>query len=499
MKRTLVRCCVPGLPVAYQNRQPISKRYATRREYDRQEKETRGTDLLRKLPALADHLSGEERLFVNVPRPLPGSTELSQVGNKANLLRRAQRKIAEEAERGDDASADDAAAAPEPEPSSPDGGEQHERTLKQVLLRASLCSSARLQLITGGSVKVNAVVVTDPRFKVRPSDVIWAKDRRVVIDYPRVWRYRKPLDAPGLSQALVAGDTPDAWRRFLPPRPIHINPLQIRFCGGIELFTNDSGLKIYLEGGADVEQEYEVTVFGDVSQELLRALNAGVVFERRRVNNMEWSVLTYRQLPNLHSRVGAEAILTTTLKAKAWGPAPSPSRLLRFFGKSVKSMVRTKYGPYDAMDLQPDRVREALIDEQMMQHTDSKWTPWIDAHAPLLDRRFAVTLQQQVHSKRGGSQGKAALAEELERQMKERRESAEKRTAMRRRILDFQSGYAAGKSMDASLRAHDVEKYEQTRRNSLVASGIPKVASETLQAKLSRLRKSRAVSGLHGV
>lgn len=162
----------------------------------------------------------------------------------------------------------------------------------------------------------------------------------------RLWRFYKP---PGcLTAARDPKGRPTIYDR-LPaglPRVMPVGRLDF-MTEGLLLLTNGGELKRQLElPSTAVVRRYRARAFGDISQAQLEELSEGVEIEGIRYGSID---------ANLERRTGRNCWIELALTE---GKNREVRRVLAYLGLQVSRLIRTSYGPFIAMDLEPGQVGE---------------------------------------------------------------------------------------------------------------------------------------------
>eukprot|EP01061_Rhynchopus_euleeides_P014507 TRINITY_DN25114_c0_g1_i1.p1 TRINITY_DN25114_c0_g1~~TRINITY_DN25114_c0_g1_i1.p1 ORF type:complete len:525 (+),score=123.12 TRINITY_DN25114_c0_g1_i1:101-1576(+) len=361
------------------------------------------------------------------------------------------------------------------------------RPVKAVLGRCGYCSTADPKHFRQGLVTVNRRHVRDPNMLVSPQDDVSVGSHRALVDYPRIYRAYK---SPGFSFQM--GQSPDTYddRRIkgLPTFCYSICGNLSSSAKGLELFTNDQSLAVYMSKSHDVERDWEVSVVGSVHPDMVRGFNKAFEFEGKFYSNVE-VVVKSLVFASKHYKKGRDRnILQTNLAVRTWGPGPNIPRLFANAGRRVTDLRRVKIGPYNVEALQPERAIEAFIDEGLMQHTGKEWIPWIDFHAPLLARGLASRLQRYVNIRRNGAQGAEQLAADLE---KMREDVLEKARHSRRSHL-----HQPELKVEDHLSKEADESYAAKKRKRKLGRGMPRTATRSPSDMLADLGNEPIMTGM---
>ncbi|GAA4027419.1 hypothetical protein GCM10022281_02630 [Sphingomonas rosea] len=162
----------------------------------------------------------------------------------------------------------------------------------------------------------------------------------------RLWRFYKPAGC--LTAARDPAGRPTIYDR-LPaglPRVMPVGRLDF-MTEGLLLLTNDGELKRQLElPSTAVVRHYRARAFGEVSQAQLEALSEGVEIEGMRYGSID---------ANLERRTGSNCWIELSLTE---GKNREVRRVLAHLGLQVSRLIRTAYGPFTMMDLDPGDIGE---------------------------------------------------------------------------------------------------------------------------------------------
>ena len=225
--------------------------------------------------------------------------------------------------------------------------EKGERIAK-VLARAGLCSRREAERwIAAGRVAVNSQVLTTPAVTVTEGDAIVVDGQALPAKDPsRLWRYHKPAGLMTTHRDPQGRPTVfDALPARL-PRVVSVGRLDFN-SEGLLLLTNDGGLARTLELPATGwTRRYRVRAFGDVDDEALARLKAGVTISGVRYGPIRAAV---------DSKKGANVWITVALTE---GKNREVRRVLEHLGLSVSRLIRTAYGPFQLGHLAEGEVEE---------------------------------------------------------------------------------------------------------------------------------------------
>eukprot|EP00659_Diplonema_papillatum_P012372 gene12372-19136_t len=376
-------------------------------------KKTGAAEVLGKVPGVQRHLSEAEKV-VMTGRDKTMTDRLSPENLLNDWRVKKAVKVAtyqlESEERWALHQADVANAKDKP------GEVPQDRQLCQVLARAGYFARSDKVPYQKGVVRVNGTIIRNPLHRCTPRDDIVLSTQRVMVDYPKIWRFSKPRKDRSFFTPRINA-TVDASRIKIKGMPAFaysaggILPMR---ASGLQLFTNDASLAEYINSSPDIERDWTCRVNGQMRPELIRRLNMGYTYNDVKYSNMEWVVTSVDYLGKVEKRHTDRAIVASHLKIRFWGPGPPIPRLLEQLGKECQKLERVKIGPYDLSHIHGEGAQEAYIDEGLLRFTDHAWAPWVDAHAPLLQQNITSRLQRNVLFRRSGAEGSDALEEELE-------------------------------------------------------------------------------------
>ncbi len=223
--------------------------------------------------------------------------------------------------------------------------------IAKFLARAGVASRREVErMIADGRITLNGKVLDTPAVKVTEADKIIVDGKPVgAPEKLRVWRYYKP-------NGLVTSDSDEKGRRTifdaLPdtlPRVMTIGRLDLN-SEGLLLLTNDGELKRKLELPATGwVRKYRVRVNGYPSDELFAPLRHGITVDGEHFRPM--AVTIDRQQ-------GANAWLTVGITE---GKNREIRRAMNAIDLSVSRLIRTSYGPFQLLTLEPGEVEEVRM------------------------------------------------------------------------------------------------------------------------------------------
>jgi 23S rRNA pseudouridine2605 synthase len=167
----------------------------------------------------------------------------------------------------------------------------------------------------------------------------------------RLFRFYKPAGV--LTAARDPKGRPTIYDR-LPaglPRLMPVGRLDY-MTEGLLLLTNDGELKRVLElPKSGIVRRYRARAFGEVTQQQLEALSEGVTIEGIRYGSID---------ANLERRTGRNCWIELNL---AEGKNREVRRVLAHLGLQVSRLIRTAYGPFQLVGLEPGNADEVGREE----------------------------------------------------------------------------------------------------------------------------------------
>ena len=233
--------------------------------------------------------------------------------------------------------------------------------IAKALARAGLCSRREAERwITQGRVSVNGEVLASPARDVGPSDRILVDGQELpAAEPPRLWRYHKP-------KGLVTTHRDPEGRKTvfetLPehlPRVVSIGRLDVN-TEGLLLLTNDGALARHLELPATGWlRRYRVRAHGAITQEALDKLKNGVGIDGVRYGPIE-ATLDKVQGSNVWLNIGLRE-----------GKNREVRTILESLGLAVNRLIRTSYGPFQLLEMEPGTV-EPVKGRVLMEHLGAR-------------------------------------------------------------------------------------------------------------------------------
>lgn len=223
-------------------------------------------------------------------------------------------------------------------------GQSGERIAK-VLARAGIASRREVErLITEGRVRQGDEVITTPATLLTSLKGISVDGKPVrAPEAASLWAFHKP------SGLITAERDPSgrptiyiALRNALPldtPRLMPVGRLDLN-TEGLLLLTNDGELKRAMElPSSGVPRTYRARTFGDITQSQLEDLIEGITIDGIHYGKID---------ANMERRTGRNQWVEVTLTE---GKNREVRRVLEHLGLQVSRLMRTKYGPFELLDL----------------------------------------------------------------------------------------------------------------------------------------------------
>jgi 23S rRNA pseudouridine2605 synthase len=233
--------------------------------------------------------------------------------------------------------------------------------IAKALARAGLCSRREAERwIEDGRVAVNGQVLKSPALDVGPTDKIVVDGNALpAAEPPRLWRYHKPRGLVTTHKDPEGRPTVfDALPKPM-PRVISIGRLDFN-TEGLLLLTNDGALARHLElPSTGWMRRYRVRAHGTITQEALDKLKDGTEIKGVRYGPIE-AVLDKPQGTNVWLRIGLRE-----------GKNREVRTILESLGLAVNRLIRTSYGPFQLLDMEPGTV-EPVKARVLREHLGAK-------------------------------------------------------------------------------------------------------------------------------
>jgi 23S rRNA pseudouridine2605 synthase len=233
--------------------------------------------------------------------------------------------------------------------------------IAKALARAGLCSRREAERwIEDGRVAVNGQVIKSPALDVGPNDKIVVDGNALpAAEAPQLWRYHKPRGLVTTHKDPEGRPTVfDALPKTL-PRVISIGRLDFN-TEGLLLLTNDGALARHLElPSTGWMRRYRVRAHGAITQAALDKLKDGIEIKGVRYGPIE-ATLEKPQGTNVWLRIGLRE-----------GKNREVRTILESLGLAVNRLIRTSYGPFQLLDMEPGTV-EPVKARVLREHLGAK-------------------------------------------------------------------------------------------------------------------------------
>ncbi|MEO6359483.1 MAG: pseudouridine synthase [Sphingomicrobium sp.] len=220
--------------------------------------------------------------------------------------------------------------------------------IAKLLARAGVASRREIErMIAEGRIAIDGETLKTPATLLETLSGVTVDGKPVrAPQATQLFRFYKPPSC--LTAANDPKGRPTIYDR-LPswlPRVIPVGRLDF-MTEGLLLLTNDGELKRALElPKTGVVRTYRARAFGDVTQAQLEDLSEGVTIEGMRYGSIN---------ANLERRTGSNCWIELSL---AEGKNREVRRVLAYLGMQVSRLIRTAYGPFDIVGMQPGDVDE---------------------------------------------------------------------------------------------------------------------------------------------
>ena len=233
---------------------------------------------------------------------------------------------------------------PESSTESPREGQR----IAKMLARAGVASRRDVErMITAGRVALDGVVLETPATILPNLKGVTVDGAPVAAPEPtRLFRFHKPAgtltaERDGAGRPTIYDRLPAGLPRLIPVGRLDLNT------EGLLLMTTDGEFKRRLELPATgVERTYRARAYGEISQQQLEDLMLGIEIEGVRYGPIN---------ANLERRTGTNTWIEMTLTE---GKNREVRRVLEHLGLKVSRLIRTRYGPFNLLDLAEGEVDE---------------------------------------------------------------------------------------------------------------------------------------------
>jgi 23S rRNA pseudouridine2605 synthase len=233
-------------------------------------------------------------------------------------------------------------------PATPQKREGGPQRIAKLLARAGVASRREVErMIAEGRIALNGEKLTTPATLLEDLSGVTVDGKAVrPAAATRLFRFykqqgtitaeRDPRGRPTIYDRLPGGL----------PRLMPVGRLDF-MTEGLLLLTNDGELKRQLElPRTGVVRTYRARAYGKVSQTQLEDLADGVTIEGIHYGSIN---------ANLERRTGSNCWIEMSLTE---GKNREVRRVLAFLGMQVSRLIRTAYGPFTVLDMQPGAVEE---------------------------------------------------------------------------------------------------------------------------------------------
>lgn len=241
--------------------------------------------------------------------------------------------------------------APEP----PREGER----IAKLLARAGVASRREVErMIADGRVKLNGEVLTTPATVLKTLRGVTVDEKPVKAAEPtRIFIFHKPAGLLTAEREFSGRPTIyTALRNALPQDAGRVMPVgRLDFnTEGLLILTNDGELKRAMElPSTGLPRTYRARTFGDVTQAQLEELIEGVEIDGVRYGKID---------ANLERSTGRNQWIEVTITE---GKNREVRRVLEHLGLEVSRLLRTRYGPFELLDLprgQATEIRQVEVE-----------------------------------------------------------------------------------------------------------------------------------------
>ncbi len=217
--------------------------------------------------------------------------------------------------------------------------------IAKLLARAGVASRREVErMIADGRVKIGEEPVTTPNTVLTSLKGVSVDGKPVKAAEPtRLFVFHKPAGLITAERDPAGRPTIyTALRNALPDNAGRVMPVgRLDFSTeGLLLLTNDGGLKRAMElPSTGLPRTYRARTFGDVTQEQLEELIEGVEIDGVRYGKID---------ANMERRTGRNQWIEVTITE---GKNREVRRVLEHLGLEVSRLIRTRYGPFELLDL----------------------------------------------------------------------------------------------------------------------------------------------------
>ncbi len=217
--------------------------------------------------------------------------------------------------------------------------------IAKLLARAGIASRREVErMIADGRVKIGEELVSTPNTLLTTLKGVTVDGKPVKApEAARLFAFHKPAglltaerDHSGRPTIYTAlrNALPESAGRVMPIGRLDFNT------EGLLLLTNDGGLKRAMElPSSGIPRTYRARTFGDVTQNQLEELIEGVTIDGMHYGKID---------ANIERSTGRNRWIEVTITE---GKNREVRRVLEHLGLEVSRLIRTKYGPFELLDL----------------------------------------------------------------------------------------------------------------------------------------------------
>ena len=224
---------------------------------------------------------------------------------------------------------------------APKSDTREDQRIAKLLARAGIASRREIErMIAEGRIALNGVTIETPATLLKSLTGITVDGKAVKPPAAaRLFRYHKPTglltaERDPKGRPTIYDRLPKGLPRLMPVGRLDLNT------EGLLLLTNDGGLKRAMElPSSGIPRTYRARTFGDISQDQLEELSEGVTIEGMHYGSIN---------ANMERRTGRNQWIELTLTE---GKNREVRRVLEHLGLQVSRLLRTKYGPFELLDL----------------------------------------------------------------------------------------------------------------------------------------------------
>jgi 23S rRNA pseudouridine2605 synthase len=231
--------------------------------------------------------------------------------------------------------------------------------LAKVIRDSGTCSRRDAKkLIDEGQVKVNGKIVYSPCLKIKKTDLVTLKDKKISLQAQelKIWIYHKPIGLitthkDPLMRKTVFDDLPKNL-----PKVISIGRLDLQ-SSGLLLLTNNGDFARFMELPKNkFERTYKVRVFGKLNLDELKKLEQGCIIDGIKYGKIETELL--KSSKNNH----------WLFVSLCEGKNREVRNLLAHLNLKVLKLIRIAYGPFALNNLELHETKEINIPADLYEN-----------------------------------------------------------------------------------------------------------------------------------